>query len=360
MVSKEKILSVASEEELFRRFISYRFIPGKAFRSELREDHHPSACVYINQQGRWIYKDFAGESYDIFGYVMEKYHTDFVGALNIIASELGLSDDNYSYRELSHIPKIPKIPKEERATFKWEDKPWEDYERAFWDKYGVTEAVLNEYGIRPLLWVAYIKEEIEVKRESDPTYPIFYFPIPVEEDIGEKFYFPYEENKQKKWWSNTRVRHIFGLSQIKKIKGRLDKLGILAGQKDVLSLYSNTGIRSVTLNSESSALHPDVFLYLQEKTDFLFVLYDNDKTGQIRSLKISKQFNIPRIDISQFTGYCTLKGSGGINDTADWYKLFIREERKYDKLNMLIEKAYERERCFRSHKEDQEAQRELF
>lgn len=340
MITKERILSVINEEELFRKFIDYNFIAGKAFRSELREDRHASASVFVTPSGKWLYKDFAGDTRDIFGYVMEKYHTDFIGALHIIAETIGLTDDGIYIPR--HIPKMPLyIPKESRAIFKKEFKPWEDYEIAVWQQYGITESVLNEYGVRPIQWVQYISLEEFPPKESRPDYPIFYFPIPSDEDIGEKYYFPYDPDKRKHWLSNTRIRHIFGLKQIEDHKEKIAMAGLLAGQKDVMALYANTGIRSACLNSESSKLYPEIYLRIRKMSDFQFILYDNDKTGHKKANKLSKEFDLSKIDISKFAGYCTLKGSKGVNDTADWYKKFIKENRQTDWIKLLIFKAYE-------------------
>ena len=117
---------------------------------------------------------------------------------------------------------------------------------------------------------------------------------------------------------------------------KLKMIGILAGEKDVMSLFSNTGIRSITLSSEGAKLHTELYFELKNKTDNLFVLYDNDRTGVKQSNKISKSFNIPNIELSTFLRYNTLKGSKGINDVSDWYKLFHKENRTKDWVYDLI------------------------
>ena len=59
-VSKENILRLVSEEEIFRHFLGYDFKIGKTYKSPLREDNNPSFNVYYNPYGELRFKDFNG------------------------------------------------------------------------------------------------------------------------------------------------------------------------------------------------------------------------------------------------------------------------------------------------------------
>lgn len=332
MITKESILEQYSEEEIFRKFIEHDFIPGKSFKSEIREENHPSANIFITPDGTWLYNDFGDKALNCFGYVMEKYGCDFIEALKIIVSEFGIEDEPRKIHSV--LPK--KIPIDIKTTFKYIVKQWDKEEIYFWEKYGISMSTLNEYKIKPLQWVQIVSIKDYPPKVSDLNFPIFLIKKEHKDGDGEKIYFPYESDKKKRYWSNTRAKHIFGFKQIMNHHSKLKMIGILAGEKDVMSLFSNTGIRSITLSSEGAKLHTELYLELKNKTDNLFVLYDNDRTGVKQSNKISKSFNIPNIELSTFLRYNTLKGSKGINDVSDWYKLFHKENRTKDWVYDLI------------------------
>jgi hypothetical protein len=56
---------------------------------------------------------------------------------------------------------------------------------------------------------------------------------------------------------------LFGLTQLK-VAGLQDVVIICAGQKDVVSLFANTGLRGIALNSESSILPVQQYVELRE------------------------------------------------------------------------------------------------
>ena len=220
------------------------------------------------------------------------------------------------------------------TIYGFEIKPWSVHELDFWYKFGIPEDVLDEYNVYPLYWVQAIKEDVVYPaKESNERYPIFL--IKINDHV--KVYFP-AEKPGKKWLSNTRSEDIFGLSQAIKAaeEGKLEELGLLAGQKDILSLYANTGIRSIALNSESSALNFNTYLKMSEISEWTFVLYDNDKTGILNSTKISKGYPIVPVYMNKFLKYSTLKYSSGINDVSDWYEYKRKNGLNKDRLLNLI------------------------
>ncbi len=339
MSSKEKILSERTEEEIFRHYIGHDFRFSVPFLSELQPEKHPSANVFLSSKsGRPVYKDFRrDDSLDCFGYVMELFNCDFKGALAIISSDLGITSGHVERTETIKIPRI--VEEKARTKYEYELKGWDTSELLFWNKYGIGQGALDEYDVTPLEWFQTIKEDrIYPAVISSPRNPIFLILI----GEGLKIYRPYEEIK-KKWLSNTRVTDVFGLKQAvtASYEKKLDKLGMLAGQKDILSLYSRTGIRSIGLNSEGTKLKFNLYLQLSEITEWLFILYDNDRTGIINSQKIAEEYGISPILINRFLRYSTIsRESSGINDVADWYKYMIDHLLEKDRLKLLIEYEY--------------------
>jgi hypothetical protein len=346
LITKEIIEAHISQEDIFRKYISVNFKLGKPFLSELRNEHKGSANVFMSHKyGIPMYKDFGDSgAMDCYKYVMLKFNIDFVSALHKIASDAGV-DDNSPLQIRQEKIIVPKITIDNRAQFEWERKPWEDHEVEFWASYGVNEEALLEYEVFPLLWVQQVSEDrVYAIRESDMSNPLFQIII----NEGEKYYSPYER-RELKWMSNTRSTDIFGLKQALRAaeKGKLDMLGLLAGQKDIMALYSQTGIRSIGMNSESGKLKFTTYLQMKEIAHWLFSLYDNDKTGCKNMAKIEKEYHITPVYLYKFLTYCCLKGSSGIDDVADWYKYMIDHDLKQDKVHLLIN--YEKEQYYRNN-----------
>lgn len=359
MITKALIEQRISEEGIFRKYIGYDFKFGVPFLSELRAENHSSANVfYSNLNGKYLYKDYGDSgSVDCYGYVMRKFNVDFKTALEKIAFDCGITESSPIQVNDIHIA-IPKIElAKDRAQFDYETKPFEGSELKLWASYGIIEETLVEYEVSSVLWVQQVSEDkIHPLRESTINNPIFMIKI----GEGFKFYLPYEDPKLK-WMSNTRISDIFGLKQAVRAaeKGKLYKLGLLAGQKDIMSLYSNTGIRSIGLNSESGRFRFATYMQLKEIAEWLFVLYDNDKTGILNMMKIEKEYHITAIYLNKFLNYSTLKGSSGIDDVADWYKYKIEHDLKQDKVHLLInyeKEQYDRNTIGSAGKEDNPAQ----
>lgn len=342
MITKEQILNTITEEEIFRKYIRHPFRIGVPFLSELQPEKHPSANVFVSSKsGSHLYKDFRrDDALNCFSYVMELFGADFKGALSIIASDFKLTDTTVKKTEKVKIQKI--MEEKIRTQYKYDVKDWDYHELKYWEEFGITQETLEEYDVMPLKWFQTIKEDIIYPEvESRRFNPIYLIII----NKGVKIYRPYEEPKRK-WLSNTRVTDVFGLKQAvacinNKGGGKLDKLGLLAGQKDILSLYSNTKIRSVGLNAEGSKLKFSLYLQLSDLADWLFVLYDNDKTGIINSGKIASEYGITQIEMNKFLKYTTIsRESSGINDVADWYKYMTDNSLRKDRVKLLIEYEY--------------------
>lgn len=343
MIRKSDIESKVTNEQIFRKYIKHPFKFGVPFLSELISDHNPSANIFKGVDGTPLYKDFReSDTLNCYGYVMKVYNTDFRGALTIIAHDFGIEENDISsFKKAEQEVKVPVIFEErERSKYEYEIKPWEHHEEVFWQRYQIKREVLDEYNVFPLLWIQTFKGERAFDPiESGKNYPIFLIQI----GEGIKLYFPYDSDPRHKWLSNTKVTDIFGLEQAIKAteNGKLPELGLVAGQKDVMSLYSNTGKRGIALSSEGAKFRFPTYLQMSQLAKWLFILYDNDKTGIKQTYKISKEFPMIPIYLNRFLGYSTLKGSAGINDTSDWYKYMKDNSLNRDRINNLIE--YEKE-----------------
>lgn len=321
-LTKEYVLERVADHEIFERYFgSFRL--KKDYISPFREEKHPSFGFYRSQRtGRVRFKDFGGDEGDCFDFVKKKFGVDFHGALAIIAQDFNILPDAFGElpprRIMEPVHAVKAV--EPRMQFEYRVKPYPEFGTTLdvWSAGGITLDILQEYDVKNIEWYSFIAENgRKIIRRAAPFDPIYAFEYG---DDVVRFYRPNTKNRALKWMGNTRYHDIFGLKQIKE---RVPLCGILAGQKDAMSLWANTGIRAVSLSSESTHLTEGCFERIKEKSDQQFVLYDNDKPskqypegqGMHFAKKIRDKYGIPIVDIRAITSE---------KDTFDYFKHVIR------------------------------------
>jgi hypothetical protein len=329
-LSKDLILSQISEADIYRKYFG-QFELKRLYKSPLREEGDPSFNIYIAANGKMCFKDFGGDQGDCFDFVSKLYNVNFRGAIAIVASDFGLSEDNLDFKPRQRRQHIPMVEITiSRLKFEYEERPFPVFGEQidFWEKYGITKDLLIEYDVHNITRLSYYNEAQKriIERKARPFDPIFMYKYYEDEDVF-RFYRPNTKFKGTKWVGNTRGYDIYGLRQIKE---KVPLAGILAGQKDCISLFANTGIRAITCASESTEFTDETFEKLQEKSDKQFILYDNDKAGKKYAAKINERFGIPVVDISKITE---------LKDTSDYFQHVIKHEDK-EFLSDLIYSAF--------------------
>ena len=106
-ITKDKLYSSISQEEIFRRYIPNFKSVGVKFCSNLRDDPNPS-CIITPYNGVLWYKDFGTNSrgVDAIGYVSMIYSITYNQAIEKIADNLGYSPQI----------RVESIPKNEVKT----------------------------------------------------------------------------------------------------------------------------------------------------------------------------------------------------------------------------------------------------
>ena len=315
-MNKRDILERVSEEDIFSRYLGPARI-GKMINSPLRKDSTPSFHVFRSTQGGLIWKDFgSGETGDCFKLIQLLFRVDFVGALKIIEEDFNLVEKHRVpvKRNTSIYSILKQSPKEERSVFEYEEKEFTQEELSYWNQYGITKEVLSEYGVISVLkvkeskWKGYIN--------STPNCPIFAYKYP---SGNIKFYRPLAFDR--KFFGNSGKDDIFGYEQAFKESesNKLRELALCAGQKDVMSFYANTGIRAISLNSESAKLTEELYGNLTDMAHEIVVCYDMDKTGRANSLKICSEYSL-----RDAMGDYLLKD--GEKDISDYFKRINKQK----------------------------------
>lgn len=295
-MNKSEILKRITEEQIFEKYIGPVRI-GKMIRSPLRKDNTPSFHIFINKNQNLMFKDFgSGEYGDCFKFIQLMFRKDFAGALRIIEEDFNLIGKSYTpvKRKPNIYDILPKYKEEKKSKFEWNEKSFSSEELKYWRRFGITHSILMEYDVISIENV----KEVNWKNQviSTPNCPIFAYKYP---SGAIRFYRPLAFDK--KHFGNSGVSDVFGYKQAYKEmyenKQKLSRLAISAGQKDSLSLYANTSIRTIALNSESAILSKELFSKLQEIAENIVVCYDLDKTGRTNSEKLCNGYGLQDIMI---------------------------------------------------------------
>lgn len=318
---REKILDQVSEIEIFERYLGVEVKLGRAMVSPLRQEKHPSFNLYQSpSNGKIYYKDFGDERGDCFKFVMELYQCSFKEAIDVVANDFGIDtsrkDQIDKLTKAAKKIRIPQFFVQTKKEFPYARREWSEPFLKLWKKGHVTLDILNEYDVYDVLKVKVAKKEEEgffiiESSEEDPVYCYDYG------NGDKKFYRPFVSNKKYKFFSNLSKDNVFGLKQLKehvRKTGKKERLVIIcAGQKDCLSLYANTGIRGLSLNSESAGVSNELYLELIQYTENILVCYDNDATGKKHAQKIKDEIGIENMDLGE------LVSADIVNDIFDYF-----------------------------------------
>src|SRR5688572_1848623 len=105
---REIILDQVTEMEIYQHYLGGEVKLGRAMKSPLRQEKHPSFNVYQSQSNGKIYwKDFGDERGDCFTFVMRLHNCTFQEALHLVAQDFNL-DIKEDKRDLSQIRRAAK------------------------------------------------------------------------------------------------------------------------------------------------------------------------------------------------------------------------------------------------------------
>jgi len=295
--TKENILELITEYDIFKYYINNFNTLGFAFSSELTRDNKPSCCISL-YQGKLKYTDFREEEkLNCFEYVMKKYSVNYYEALDIITNDFNLKLNFNSSKQVSSLlNKEIKLFGNEylyqpivQKEIKVELLDWNKttHKRYWYDQYSISVKDLNYYDTFALKsfyifnqngWKHYISAPLSFGYYFDNTNNIEKW----------KIYQPYDDLK---WLSNTDINIIQGFKQL---KYQSDTLFITKALKDAIVL-SKLGYESVAPNAELTGIPENIMTYLKSKYKRIIVLMDNDKVGMKGALKINKVYDLPFI-----------------------------------------------------------------
>lgn len=278
---------------VYQRFFRGDVRQGKGYSSPFREDKTPSFCIFRAGDPKYVHKGYlwidqaTGEVGDCLDFVAKLYGVSVKEAICLIKGNVGsLKSLQVQQKEVEEVEMVKAY-----NNIKFTSYPWKDWNKKFWEQFGITVPILNFYNVK------YVKDfVVGDKYYGKPTYrePTFcyMFADPDKSSkIGLKLYTPY--SKEYKFSRDYGPTVVEGYEQA--IIAKSTNLCVITKSlKDVMVLCT-LGIPAVSPPSEHATINLSKLTALQNKFSKLIVLFDNDRAGIEASAKFSAQHNIPSI-----------------------------------------------------------------
>ena len=302
-ITKEEILQKVGSYEILNHYLlphhsHGRLTEGKNISNPFlaKKQDTPSFNIFCAlPQHEWMYKDFATDDKgDCFDLVMKLFNLDFPDALQKIAHDFGLEATNpiQSNKPQTQYSKS-QVPMLEKPAFTVKEKPFTTDEIKYWNRFDITEAILQHFNVVSI-------EEYASKSKEGKPYTIksssenFIFGYKNGDAI--KIYKPLDDKKYRfQFLGNKEPDYKFGWAQLPQ-NGEI--VLITGGEKDVMTLAAH-GFNAFTLNSESASLSHDIVKDLKEQFTKVVVLYDNDETGIKQTEKWVQEHHLYSISLPE-------------------------------------------------------------
>ena len=324
-MNKEDILQATDRGlSVFRHYLPVQFRIGKKFLNPLYKDTKASCNVYYDRRHSvYKMKDFGNEEYsgDCFELVGRmtgmncRNPKDFVEIMRIIDHDLhlGLADGYETCADTSSVqvvcPPTPEQVIKKIRPYNIVPRTFNETDRIFWGKSGITEHTLNKYNVRPLHSFSSVNQEGKTYTLTETAQePMYGY-------MGDKYIKIYRPRSEMRFLyaGDLGDSYCFGLDQLP-AKG--DLLFITGGEKDVMSLAAH-GFHAICFNSETTVIPTSVLMLLSYRFKHIVLLYDMDKTGLEVSAKRQeelKPFALKRLLLP-------LAGTKEEKDVTDYFAL---------------------------------------
>ena len=324
-MNKEDILQATDRGlSVFRHYLPVQFRIGKKFLNPLYKDTKASCNVYYDRRHSvYKMKDFGNEEYsgDCFELVGTmtglscRNAKDFVEIMRIIDHDLhlGLADGYENCTDTSSVqvicPPTPEQVIKKIRPYNIVPRAFNETDRIFWSKSGITEHTLNKYNVRPLHSFSSVNQEGRTYTLTETAQE------PMNGYVGDKYIKIYRSRSEMRFLyaGDLGDNYCFGLDQLPS-KG--DLLFITGGEKDVMSLAAN-GFHAICFNSETTLIPTSVLMLLSYRFKHIVLLYDVDKTGlEVSAKRVEelKAFSLKRLLLP-------LAGTKEEKDVTDYFAL---------------------------------------
>lgn len=247
------------------KYLGIPVVLDKKICSPLRHDKHPT-CKFYWKDGILMFHDFSGDfSGDCFEVVKRVRNIpDFRKVLEDIIEDVEVKTERLIFSDSVRRSSSKKSRSKIRASYRKPNKADYDY----WKSFGIQPSTLKKYSIYCAKTIAVNGTKIYSYKINNPAY------VYVFGQTHFKIYFPFSEDKSRKFISNT--NYMQGWNQLDFSKS--DLLIITKSMKDVMALH-DLGWQSIAPHSEGAIISEDIIHICLNRFKRVVLLYDMDKTG---------------------------------------------------------------------------------
>ena len=325
LISREAILSTYSSFELFKFYLP-ELNPPRLISSPLRKEKNASFGIFKNKEtNEWMFKDFGGESGDIFKLISLLYFNgDYFKAICKVAIDLHLDDIYYcpldNYQPL-FIPKLERteevVNNEKIFTLDVKIRKFESYDLIYWNQFYIGKDTLEKYNVFPISKY-YINKDSDIPMVFNADKFAYVYLEKKDGVLTKKIYQPF--NKRRKFINTHKYSVHDGYRQL---PGVGDVLIITKSRKDVMSIYQNTPYNTIGIQGETILIKNSVIEEYKRRFNTVVTLFDNDEAGYKLAKKYKERYNIRSIFIPE---------KSGVKDFSD----YIKKYKKIKARNLLI------------------------
>lgn len=362
-LDKEALQSASNSPQTLISLIQ-RYFPTLEFKQVYNKFKCLNASIEIirAKSGDWIVRAWSNKfnvpsggiekvAMSLLGHSTTKGNQDaFFEVWQLVAKSAGLNFDDYikgkgNVSPLNNSPK-PTQPKPEifkvnqgyelRQTYSYKTEKWGNAigksVLEYWrEKIGTQntntadlQAFLQRYGIEPIKSVKHIEKGFVIGFTGNN----FAFTYKVGQNIKGKR--PNEKKYNKNFYVQSTGNYVFGYNQLPKTGKAVFFVG---GESDCVAFnfhFNKLGYYAICINGENNNINSQLVKELQNRFDYVFTCYDNDKTGIESSIKNALVHGLPYIDLSDSTD---------LNDICEILQKQGFEEMKSIVLNGIITKS---------------------
>ena len=285
-----------------------KWTPNKNIRSTIRKDNDASLRIFMVEDGALLAYDYGrGKAKNVWQYVHE-YHVfnhQYKGEFsipNVVAlinsdMKLGLESD-----DIFNVPQVDISVAEFNRTLTASkssldigiyQKDWCDVDHDYWTPQGISLDCCTFFGVGASAKVCFKYENREwydwhMYKRSDPIY--YYHFLNFEDESKFKLLRPFAKDPSKKWRGNIDQTDMSVVQGYKQAPLSHEYIFLTSSLKDCMALRM-CGHPAMALHGEGYYPSDAFVAELRSRYKYIFLLYDNDTTGRLRSEILTSRYN---------------------------------------------------------------------
>lgn len=265
-----------SDAEILERYMGIDSFPC-SISSPLRDDdRNPSFSLIEKEDGTVIWKDFGtGDVGNATSLMAKLWNVTYSEALLKIKMDTG-----YTIPRVSLVRRYKgKVHVTSNSSIKVHIREWKDWDREYWNSYGITEKFARWCNVYPISHAFFTKKDKDGTEHTVcipmDKYAYAYFEWK-DGNQSVKLYQPY--SKTMKWLS----KHDASVWDLWKQAFRWadmnsnETLVITSSRKDAMCIWENLAVPAMSLQGEGYLPKPQVMNQVLEKFKNVYLWYDND------------------------------------------------------------------------------------